>query len=174
MKKLLDILALSVVTLTIGCGTSAVPKSEVPSHVHSDGTTHVHGDGKAHSHGTTHTHGAGPHGGTLADWGGGKYHVELTVDHSKKELVVYLLESDEKTPAAIDSATIEVSIQDPEMIVTLSASPQDGEVSGKSSRFVGNHDLLGNVKDYAGSITGVVSGTPYTGEFDESSGAHSH
>ena len=29
-----------------------------------------------------HSHGAGPHDGTLADWGGGKYHVEFTVDHA--------------------------------------------------------------------------------------------
>ena len=26
-------------------------------------------------------HGAGLHGGTITDWGGGKYHVEFTVDH---------------------------------------------------------------------------------------------
>ncbi len=37
--------------------------------------------------------------GTLADWGGGKYHIEFTVDHGKKETVVYVLGADEETPA---------------------------------------------------------------------------
>src|SRR5262245_31687758 len=46
-------------------------------------------------------HGAGPHGGTVADWGGGKYHVEFNVDHKKQEARVYILGSDEKTPAPV-------------------------------------------------------------------------
>ena len=57
---------------------------------------------EAKDHGHDHpAHGAGPHGGTLTDWGGGTYHVEFTVDHDKKEATVDIVGSDEKTPAPI-------------------------------------------------------------------------
>ncbi|MCO8123365.1 hypothetical protein NHH03_16565 [Stieleria sp. TO1_6] len=36
-----------------------------------------------------HGHRAGPHDGTIADWGGGKYHVEFTVDHGKTQATAY-------------------------------------------------------------------------------------
>src|SRR3989442_919990 len=48
-----------------------------------------------------HSHGAGPHGGAVADWGGGKYHIEFTVSHPKKEARVYILVGDAKKAAPI-------------------------------------------------------------------------
>lgn len=114
-----------------------------------------------------HAHGEGPHGGTIADWGGGKYHVEFTVDHDKKETTVYVLGGDEKTPAPIKAEKITVSIDDPASEIEAKAQPLEGEKDGMSSRFVGTHDTLGIVKEYAGTITGEVDGTPYTGDFKE-------
>jgi hypothetical protein len=114
-----------------------------------------------------HTHGAGPHGGTVADWGGGKYHVEFTVDHDKQEATVYVLGDDEKTASPIKAEEIQLSIKDPMMQVTLKAVPQDGDPEGSASGFVGNHESLGVVQEYAGTITGVVDGTPYSGDFKE-------
>lgn len=119
-----------------------------------------------------HGHGAGPHDGTIADWGGGKYHVEFTVDHDKTQATVYVLGGDEKTPAPINAATIELNIVDPEMMVTLNASPEDSDPDGKASRFIGTHDKLGVVQEYEGSMTGVIDGTPYSGDFKEE--AHDH
>ncbi|TWU04585.1 hypothetical protein [Stieleria varia] len=152
-------------------------------HVPADGTKHVddtehasHDGHGAEGHGTeghgTEGHGTGPHDGTVADWGGGKYHVEFTVDHDKQEGTVYILGADEKSPVPIDAESIDLSISDPVMQVTLMASPQDGDPEGKASRFVGNHEKLGVVQEYAGTIAGVIDGTPYSGDFKEV--AHGH
>ena len=115
------------------------------------------------------------HDGTVADWGGGKYHVEFTVDHDKQQATVYVFGSDEKTPAPIDAASIELSIGSPEMQVALKASPQESDPAGKASRFIGTHEKLGVVQEYAGTLTGVIDGTPYSGDFkEEAHGDHSH
>jgi hypothetical protein len=114
-----------------------------------------------------HTHGSGPHGGTVADWGGGAYHLEFTVDHEKKQATVYVLGSDEKTPAPIKASTIHLVIKDPATEMDLDAQPLEGEPEGASSRFVGTHDNIGIVKEYEGTISGEVEGKPYVGDFKE-------
>jgi hypothetical protein len=103
-----------------------------------------------------HSHGSGPHGGALTDWGGGAYHVEFAPDHGTKEATVYILGSDEKSPAPIKTDKVHVVIK-----------PLDGEKDGKSSRFVGKHDTIGIVREFAGTVSGVVEGTPYAGDFKE-------
>jgi hypothetical protein len=123
--------------------------------------------GKEHTHPHPHSHGEGPHGGTLSDWGGGAYHVEFTVDHGKKEATVYVLGSDEKTPAPIKTDKVNLVINDPMSEIELKAMPLDGEAAGSASRFVGTHDTLGIVKEYAGTLSAEVGGTPYTGDFKE-------
>jgi hypothetical protein len=114
-----------------------------------------------------HSHGTGPHDGALADWGGGAYHVEFTVDHDKQEATVYIVGGDEVSPAPIAAESIQLTIDDPAMQVALNAVPQEGDPTGTSSRFVGAHESLGVVQDYAGTISGVIEGTPYTGDFHE-------
>lgn len=121
-----------------------------------------------------HDHGAGPHGGTITDWGGGAYHVEFTVDHDKKEATVYILGSDEKTPAPIKAQTIHLTINDPMTDVDLTAKPLEGEAEGTSSRFVGTHDTIGIEKEFTGTISGEIEGTPYTGDFKEEAHDHKH
>jgi hypothetical protein len=130
-----------------------------------DDAGHDHADGH-------HDHGAGPHDGTLSDWGGGKYHVEFTVDHDKKESIVYVLDGDENSPFPIQVDTLLLSIEDPEFQVELKAKPLDGEPEGRSSRFVGTHDSLGIVKEFQGTISGKVDGTPYFGKFQEEPHTH--
>jgi hypothetical protein len=114
-----------------------------------------------------HGHGAGPHGGAVADWGGGAYHVEFTVDHGRKEATVYVLGSDGKTAKPIKAEKITLSIDDPAFQVGLAAQPQGGEPAGESSRFVGKHENLGIVREFSGSITGELGGTPYAADFVE-------
>jgi hypothetical protein len=157
----------------VGCkegGTTITPTPKA-SIITED--THVDADGIEHAaHGA---HGAGPHDGTVADWGGGKYHVEFTVDHDQQEGTVYILGADEKSPVPIDAESIDLSITDPVMQVTLKAAPQDSDPAGKSSRFVGNHEKLGVVQEYAGTIVGVIDGTPFSGDFNEEAhGDHDH
>lgn len=154
MKRfwLFAVLAL-VFVQTTGCGPSAPPASKT-----SEKSAASHDD---------HHHGDAPHGGTLLDWGGGAYHVEFTVDHDKKETVVYIIGSDAKSPAPIKADKIQLSISDPAFQIELEAKPLEGEADGKSSRFVGQHESLGKVQEFAGTISGEVEGTPYTGDFKE-------
>ncbi len=162
---LLTIVTVSAVSFVAGCGNKPDPKPTNQSGA-SDDHGHPHKEGEAHSHG------AGPHDGTVADWGGGKYHVEFTVDHDKQEATVYVLGGDEKTPSPIKADEIQLSIKDPAMQVTLKAAPQDGDPEGSASRFVGNHESLGVVQEYEGTITGVIDDTPYSGNFKEEPHGH--
>lgn len=172
MKRFGYTLSLAAVLGLVGCGQP--PATTSPSTNNVDEKTHAHADGTDHSV-VGHSHGAGPHDGTIADWGGGKFHVELTVDHSQQQATVYILGNDEKTPSAIDAQTIELSIKNPELQLTLQAAPQEADPPGKSSRFMGTHEKLSVVQEYAGTMTGVVDGTPYSGDFDEAHGhSHSH
>ena len=165
----LAIFTAAILGLT-GCGQPTPPaaaKTAAPADHddHDHAAPHAHGD---------HEHGAGPHGGTLADWGGGKYHVEFTVDHDKKEATIYLLGADEKTPApaTVVDGKLLLTIREPAFQVELVARPLDGEADTTASRYVGTHDSLGIVREFAGTISGVVDGTPYAGDFEEH--AHEH
>ena len=157
MRRFFVLAACSTVLCVVsGCGDSPKP-APAPQ-----------GKAASEDHGHDHpAHGAGPHGGTLTDWGGGAYHVEFTVDHGKKEATVYIVGSDEKSPSPIKTETIHLTINDPMTELDLTALPEEGEAEGSSSRFVGTHDTLGIVKEFAGTISGEIEGTPYTGDFKE-------
>jgi hypothetical protein len=180
MKKFGSLLsafcALITITFIAGCQDTAGPESAAPSGTASAAAEHghEHGEGEGeHTHG--HSHGAGPHDGTVADWGGGKYHVEFTVDHEKHEATVYVLCSDEKSPAPIKTDKISLTIGDPELQADLLPVPLDGETDGLSSRFVGKHDKLGVVQEYSGTVSAEIEGTPYTGDFkEEAHDGHDH
>ena len=163
---------LFTLTLAVGCGggDQPAPKPSTPTPAASTPAKDDHG----HKHAG---HGTGPHEGTLADWGGGKFHVEFIVDHDKQEATVYVLGSDEKTAAPIKAADgkLLLSIKEPPFQVDLTATPLDGEAEGTASRFVGKHEKLGVVQEFAGTISGEVEGTPYAGEFqEEPHGPHEH
>ena len=165
---LASLIAIGFLASVTGCGDSQQPATPGPQ-VNEEQSIE-HSDDHSHS-----GHGAGPHDGTLADWGGGKYHVEFTVDHDKQEATVYILGDDEKTASPIKAEEIQLSISDPVMQVTLKAAPQEGDPEGSASHFVGNHESLGVVQEYAGTITGVVDDTPYSGDFkEEPHGDHDH
>jgi hypothetical protein len=174
MKKFCNLatafLATGIFALTTGCQEGAAPDAVSPS---TSVTTNAAEHGHEHAEGEhAHGHGAGPHDGTLTDWGGGKYHVEFTVNHDKQEATVYVLGSDEKSPTPIKTEKILLSIGDPELEADLLPVPLEGETDGLSSRFVGKHEKLGIVQEYAGTMTAEIEGTPYTGEFKEE--AHDH
>jgi ABC-type Fe3+-hydroxamate transport system substrate-binding protein len=161
-KQYLILIAIAAMGTFGGCSSSKPDSQEAKKS--STSGEHVHDDGTVH--------GEGPHGGVVADWGGGKFHVEFTVDHDKQEATVYISGDDEKTAVAIDAADVILAIKKPATQVTLTPTPQDSDPQGKSSRFVGKHENLGTVMEYEGSISGVVNGTPYSGNFKEV--AHDH
>jgi hypothetical protein len=153
---------LLTLTLALGCGDADKPAPQ-PATTPAASTTPAKDD-----HGHQHAgHGAGPHEGTLADWGGGKYHVEFTVDHDNQEATVYILGSDEKTASPVKADKLLLSINEPKFQVELAAAPLEGEAEGTASRFVGKHASLGKVQEFAGTISGEVDGTPYVGDFKE-------
>ena len=162
MKRLMFSVLTSCASLVglAGCDQSGSQATNQPAPAPSAAVTDA---GHGHPHGG---HGAGPHDGAVADWGGGKYHVEFTVDHDKKEATVYVLGSDEKTPVAVKADKLLLIIKQPAMQVELMPSPLEGETAG-ASRFVGTHENLGIVQEFAGTISGEVDGTPYAGEFAE-------
>ncbi|MBD3675686.1 MAG: hypothetical protein HUJ26_19410 [Planctomycetaceae bacterium] len=155
-------------SMLVGCQNEPAEQSASQETNASSESDHGH----PHEGEGAHGHGAGPHDGTVADWGGGKYHVEFTVDHDKKEATVYVLGSDEKTPEPIAAENILLTIKEPKLQTELQPVPLEGETDGKASRFVGTHDGLATVMEYEGTISGEVDGTPYAGNFKEE--AHDH
>ena len=152
--------AITALTCVVGCEEAEKPAANSsPPVIQQSAATE---DAPKHA-----AHGAGPHGGAVADWGGGKYHVEFTVNHDTQEATVYILGDDEKTPAPIKADKVMLSIVDPKFEVELAPMPLDGEADGAASRFVGKHENLGRVQEFDGTISGEIDGTPYTGDFKE-------
>lgn len=158
MRHLSVLSSSTLLLFVLGCGQQPAPSTDSGTSATSSG---------APTEKKEHAHGSGPHGGSITDWGGGAYHVEFTVDHDKKEATVYILGGDEKTPAPIKAETIHLVINEPMTEMDLTAKPLEGESEGTSSRFVGTHDTIGIVQEFAGTISGEVEGTPYTGDFKE-------
>ncbi len=160
---------LAVLVLAAGCDPTT-PAPVAQNNPSAATSTDDHG----HSHGEGHVHAAGPHDGAIGDWGGGKFHVEFTVNHDTKEATVYVLGSDEKTAAPVKTpdGKLLLTIKEPAFQVDLVASPMEGEADGKSSRYVGKHDNLGTVQEFAGTISGETDGTPYSGDFKEEPHGH--
>ena len=172
MRRCLLLFVTSIALAAVGCSPSAsTDEASVPQgshdHAHADGSHHDHGESATDHSIKGHVHGAGPHGGTIADWGGGKYHVEFTVDHDQQQATAYVFGPDEKTPAPIAAESIELSIQSPTFQVILQPQPLEADPPGQASRFVGTHESLGLVQEFAGTLTGGVDGTPYSGDFAE-------
>jgi len=118
-----------------------------------------------------HAHGAGPNGGVVFDFG--SHHAEFTVDHGKKECTVVVLGDDEKTPAAIAASELILNINETKTAagtvvqpMTITMKPADSADS-KATKFVGTDSGLGNVADFAGTVSGEVDGKPSQGEFKE-------
>ena len=118
-------------------------------------------------------HGAGPNGGVVFDLG--KHHAEFTVDHPKKECTILFLTGDQKGATAMAVAAKEFTLTTKETKtkegkvvppMTVKLLPADAK-DGKASKFVGTDPGIGNVADFAGTVTGEIDGKPSSGEFKE-------
>lgn len=168
--RLLLCVAITALTLAIGCTPQQTAQNDKGSESQKQDAANKSKD----HNGAEHTHAPGPHGGVVIDWGGGTYHVELVFDHDKQEVTAYILGADEKTPQPVDSQEIVLAITDPAFQVTLKPSAQEGDSEGNASRFVGTDERLATAQEYAGSLSGAVGETPYSGKFDEASHGHDH
>ena len=105
----------------------------------------------------------------------GKYHAEFTVDHPKKECTVLVLSGDRAGATAMpvaaeeftlttkETKTKEGKVVPPMTVKLLPADP----IEGKASKFVGTDAGIGEVADFAGTVTGLIDGMPSSGEFQE-------
>jgi hypothetical protein len=118
-----------------------------------------------------HTHGAGPNGGVVFDLG--SHHAEFTVEHGKQQCMILVLGDDEKTPTPIaatefvlntkETKTAEGKVVPP---MTITMKPVDTK-DGKTAKFVGTEPGIGNVADFAGTVSGEIDSKPAMGEFKE-------
>ena len=118
-----------------------------------------------------HTHGTGPNGGVVFDLG--SHHAEFGVDHPKKQVTILFLSDDKKTPSAVAATEFVLNIQQTKTAdgtvvapMTITMSPADAS-SGKAATFVGTDPGIGNVADFAGTLSGEIDGKPAMGEFKE-------
>lgn len=118
-----------------------------------------------------HAHGTGPNGGVVFDLGG--HHAEFTVDHGKQQCTILVLGDDEKTPTAVTATEFILNIQETKTAdgtvvapMTITMSPVDA-ADGKATKFVGTDPGIGNVADFAGTVSGEIDGKPAMGEFKE-------
>jgi YHS domain-containing protein len=109
-------------------------------------------------------HSNGPHGGNVIDFG--PYHAELTVDQTTKKATIYILDSSIKNAVPIAADKLQLSIKSPQFQVDMLADPQPGEAKGKSSRFSAVHENFGKKQEFEGTVSGVLDGKPYLGDFD--------
>src|SRR5882672_8747223 len=104
---------------------------------------------KGHDHDET-----GPHGGPLAEWED-IYHAEFTVDHAKKQVVVYILDDKAKAAPKIDAGKItkvKLNVKDikPPLQIDLT---HDAQLSGdKGIAFTATHDHFQKPADVKGNI----------------------
>jgi hypothetical protein len=117
-----------------------------------------------------HDHGAGPHGGTVLDFG--NYHAEFCMDHAKKQATVYILDRKIKNPVPIPVTKLLLSIKKPTFQVDLVAAPLDADPKGSASRFVATHENFAKEQEFEGTVSGEIDGKPYLGDFKEE--AHDH
>ena len=118
-----------------------------------------------------HTHGTGPNGGVVFDLG--SHHAEFTVEHGKQQCMILVLGDDEKTPTPIaatefvlntnETKTAESKVVPP---MTITMKPVDA-TDGKTAKFVGSDPGIGNVADFAGTVSGEIDSKPAMGEFKE-------
>ena len=124
------------IAIFVGCEETKNKVADDPgTHTHADGTTHA-------NHG--HSHNNPPHGGTVCDWRGGKYHVEFTVNHDQNQATVYILGDDVKSAAPIAAEEINLAINSPKVQIVLKANPQEGDGEGVDcalAQYGGGRDL---------------------------------
>jgi hypothetical protein len=112
-------------------------------------------------------HDPGPHGGTIFDIAGGKYHGEFKVDHAKKEATLWLFATDMKTPAPVKADKVRLVVSNTNPKIEIDLLPADKSADGKTFTFTGKHDGFTTEQKYKGTVSFKVGDTPYSGDFEE-------
>jgi len=123
-----------------------------------------------------HHHDEGPHGGHILEFG--DYHGEIT--HKDGIVTVYVLGNDAETavPLEVASAVLNLNSGEETVEIALTASPQDGETEGTSSRYVSAAgavpESVKDVEDIEGSIVLTVGDKSMTAEIEHDHDHHEH
>jgi hypothetical protein len=113
-----------------------------------------------------HRAAVGPHGGPLADWGGGAFRLEVVPDREAGTVTVYALDRWAKRPKPVDAGSLTLTLAtDPETVVRLDPAPADA--AGRSSRFTARHEAFRGTGPLAGTVAGTAGGKAYSGPFGQ-------
>jgi hypothetical protein len=123
-------------------------------------------------HAHDHEHSAGPHGGDILELG--EYHGELVHNHDDGSVTVYILDGAATSNVPVDAkeAVINITREGLAKQFTLAASPEQGEPSGWSSRFVSSEAELATELD--GEGTAAVFSVEINGEPHRAMVEHKH
>lgn len=155
------ILVSSALTLS-GCGKAP---NTADTGSPASGTPTSGADDHAHAHPSE-----GLHHGDLIELGNEEYHAEL-VHGEGGEVTIYVLDSAAKVAVPIEATEVTINLtHDGEAEqFKLVASPDTGDVAGKSSRFTLKDKHLAEDLDAKGTVAKLVltiNGTQYTGKID--------
>ena len=86
----------------------------------------------------------GHHGGHVIEFSDGRLQFELTLDHKRRRMVVYVLESESHQPHPLTVTKLDATFKDEgrEFDATFTADPQPEDPAGSSSRFALSFDEL--------------------------------
>ncbi|UUO04923.1 hypothetical protein M4951_16195 [Blastopirellula sp. J2-11] len=144
-----------------GCSSSTADKPSGDGHSEHDGHDHDHPS-------------EGPHGGSLIELGAEEYHAELVHDEKAGSVTIYLLDSAAKVATPIDATELTINLKHDGMgeQFKLTASPDAGDPTGKSSKFVSSDAELAEDLDHEGAdaqLVVTIGGKQYRGAV-----AHDH
>lgn len=116
-----------------------------------------------------HRHGeAGPHGGPLADWGDGAFHLEVVANRDDETVTVYALDRWAKRPKPIDARPLTLTLKTvPETMVRVDPVPEAGDPAGRSTRFTARHPVFRTEARLVGTVSGTAGGTAYSGDLSQ-------
>ncbi len=154
----LAILAWMLVTIA-GCTSKPGASAQEDKTVASGSET------KSHEH-----QGEGPHHGILVEWGQDEYHAEFTVDHLNRQAVVYVLDGQAQGAAAVEpdkisDVTVNLANVSPPLTLELKHDPKKSD--GKGIAFTARHDQLAKIRTFTGSVSALIAGKPFAGDFQE-------
>lgn len=115
---------------------------------------------------------AGPHKGTVVEWGEEEYHPELVFDKKDGTVTAYIYgnhgDLHKAKLKAIDSKNLVMTLKTtPATTIKLEPTPEKDDPKGSSTKFVGKSDVLKQEMKWAGTLSGKVGPKPYTGEFKQ-------
>ena len=131
-----------------------------------------------HDHGHEHPS-EGPHHGSLIELGKEAYHGELVHDEKSGAITVYILDGAAKknVPIKAESILVNVKHDGKGSQFMLTASPEESDPKGESSRFVLKENGLGDLlheKDTTARLVLEIDGKSYTGEISAHDHDHDH